>query len=401
MTKKPLDGVRVLDMTRVLAGPYCTMMLANMGAEIIKCEIPKTGDDSRAFGPHVNGESGYFLSINRGKKSIVIDMKSDEGKAIFKTLVTQVDIITENFKPGTMEKLGFGYDVLKELNPSLIYCAMSGFGHWGPYSDRPAYDMIVQGMGGIISITGEPGKDPVRVGASIGDIIAGMYGAYGTLAALYQRKETGTGQKVDIAMFDCQLSILENAIAKTSITGKAPGPLGLKHPAISPFESYRTKDTRIIIAAGNDKLFRLFCEATGNEHLVDDPKYSTNPERTKRTDEVTELFQPKMLEKTTAEWMEIFIAKGIPAGPINTIDKLFEDPQVESRNMLVEVDQPKMGKVKVAGNPVKMSSIPAKDELPTAHAPLLGEHTGEVLKTLVGYTEEQIAEYLEKYKLSQ
>ncbi len=394
---KPLQGIKILDMTRVLAGPYCTMMLANMGAEVIKCEMPGLGDDSRAFGPHVNGESGYFLSINRGKKSIVLDMKSDEGKQIFRTLLTQVDVITENYKPGTMEKLGFGYEEIKKINPSIIYTAMSGFGHTGPYSDRPAYDMIVQGMGGIISITGEPGKDPVRVGASIGDIVAGMYGAYGTLAALYNRRDTGEGQKVDIAMFDCQLSILENAIAKTSISGKAPGPLGLKHPSISPFESYRTKDSRIIIAAGNDKLFGLFCKVTGNEELIEDERFSTNMERAKRMHELTDLFQPKMLEKTTDEWMEICLAKGIPAGPINTIDKLFTDPQVAQRNMLVEVDQPKMGKVKIAGNPVKMSSIAVEDEIPAGHAPLHGEHTAEILSTMVGYSKEQVEEYLKKY----
>ncbi len=397
MANKPLSDVKVLDMTRVLAGPYCTMMLANMGAEIIKCEMPKTGDDSRAYGPHKNGESAYFISINRGKKSIVIDMKSDEGRAVFKTLVTQVDVIAENFKPGTMEKLGFGYDTLKEINPGLIYCAMSGFGHSGPYSKRPAYDMIVQGMGGILSVTGEPGRDPVRVGVSIGDIVAGMYGAYGTLAALYQRKETGMGQKVDIAMFDCQLSILENAITKTSMTGNVPGPLGLKHPSITPFEAYKTKDSSIIVAAGNDKLFALFCQVTGNEEYITDERYASNPERNKRLHEVTELFQGKMLEKTTEEWMKICIEKGIPAGPINTIDKLFEDPQVESRNMLVEVEQPNIGTIKVAGNPVKLSTVKVEDEVPKLHAPMLGEHTAQILKDMLNYTDEQIEEYVEKY----
>lgn len=397
MTKKPLDGIKVLDMTRVLAGPYCTMMLANMGADIVKCESPKTGDDSRAYGPHKNGESAYFLSVNRGKKSIVIDMKSEEGKAVFKNLVSQVDVIAENFKPGTMEKLGFGYETLKEINPQLVYCAMSGFGHTGPYSSRPAYDMIVQGMGGIISVTGEADKDPVRVGVSIGDIVAGMYGAYGVLAALYQRKESGLGQKVDVAMLDCQLSILENAIAKTSMTGVVPGPLGLKHPSVTPFEAYRTKDSRIIIAAGNDKLFGKLCQITDNEELITDPKFSTNPERNKRMDELSDIIQAKMFAHTTDEWMEICLAEDIPAGPINTIDKLFTDPQIESRNMLVEVDQPNIGKVKVSGNPVKMSTVPAEDEIPKGHAPALGEHTVEILETMVGYSKDEAAEYIKKY----
>lgn len=397
MTKKPLSGIKVLDMTRVLAGPYCTMMLSNLGAEIIKCEIPKTGDDSRAYGPHVNGESIYFLSINRGKKSIVIDMKSDEGKNIFKSLVTQVDIVVENYKPGTMEKLGFGYDTLKEINPAIIYCAMSGFGHTGPYSSRPAYDMIVQGMGGIMSITGEPGGTPVRVGTSIGDVVAGMFGAYGTLAALYQRKETGLGQKVDVAMLDCQIAILENAVAKTSALGKAPGPLGLKHPSITPFEAYRTKDSWVIVAAGNDKLFAQFCKVTGNEHLITDERFATNPVRNQNMDVLSDLMQEKMHAHTTAEWLDILIKNEIPAGPINTIDKLFDDPQVAQRNMLVEVEQTNMGKVKVAGNPVKLSSVASEDEIATEPAPQLGEHTVEILKSMLGYTDEQAKEYAAKY----
>jgi CoA:oxalate CoA-transferase len=397
MIQKPLAGIVVLDMTRVLAGPYCTMMLSNMGAEIIKIETPVTGDDARSYGPHVNGESIYFLSVNRGKKSIVIDMKSVEGKSIFEKLVRQADILVENFKPGIMEKFGFGFEVLQEMNPRLIYTAVSGFGHTGPYSDRPAYDMIVQGMGGIMSITGEPGSNPVRVGTSIGDVVAGMFAAYGTIAALYARHQTQKGQKVDVAMLDSQIAILENAIAKTSILGTAPGPLGLKHPSITPFEAYRTKDNWVIVAAGNDKIFAELCRVIGKANLISDARFGCNTDRNKHMYELSELIQERLKDKTTEEWLDIFTSHHIPAGPINTIDKLFTDPQVAARNMLIEVEQPGIGKIMLAGNPVKMSDIPKEDEVSHDHAPALGEHTREILTGLVGFTDREAMEYASKY----
>lgn len=396
MIDKPLSGYTVLDLTRVLAGPYCTMMLCNLGAEIIKVESPGSGDDSRSYGPHINGESIYFLSVNRGKKSIAIDLKSPEGQAIFRDLARKADILVENYRPGTMEKLGLGYERLKENNPQLIYAAISGFGHSGPYSAKPAYDMIVQGMGGIMSITGEPDGNPVRVGTSIGDITAGMFGAYGILAAVIDRGKTGLGQKIDVAMLDCQIAILENAVAKTSITGKAPGPLGLRHPSISPFEAYRTADSWVIVAAGNDKLFTEFCKVIGAEFLISDHRFKTNAARNHHMFELSEIIQSIMLGQSTAEWLDILGRHNIPAGPINTIDKLFSDPHVHSRNMIVEVDQPNIGKVKVAGNPVKMSAIPPADEIPQGHAPRLGEHTCEVLIRHAGYAREKAADYRRK-----
>ncbi|GAG68604.1 unnamed protein product, partial [marine sediment metagenome] len=263
--KKPLEDIVVLDLTRVLAGPYCAMILANLGAKLIKVERPKTGDDSRSFGPYKNGQSAYFVSLNRGKKSIAIDLKKPEGKQIIKELAKVSDVVLENFRPGTTRKLGLSYDVLSKINPRIIYAAVSGFGHSGPYSERPAYDMLAQGMGGIMSITGQPGGEPTRVGSSIGDIIAGMFGAIGIISAIYERVFTGKGQMVDVAMLDGQVAVLENAIARYAISGEVPGPLGSRHPSISPFGGFKTKDSWVIIACGNQIIWERFCRAIGRK----------------------------------------------------------------------------------------------------------------------------------------
>jgi len=396
LTTKPLEGIKVLDLTRVLAGPYCTMVLANLGAEIIKIERPGTGDDSRDFGPFVNGESIYFISINRGKKSIAIDLKSEEGKELLMDLVKEVDILAENFRPGTMEKLGLGYDKLKEVNPRLIYAAMSGFGHSGPYSKRAAYDMIVQGMGGIMSITGQPGGEPTRVGTSVGDITAGLFGTIGILSALLGRQTTGKGQKVDVAMLDGQVSILENAIARYTASKEIPEPLGSRHPSITPFEAFKTKDSWVILAAGNDALWAKFCKVIDREDLINDPKYLTNADRNNNHDILKPILDDVFTEKTTDEWLEILNNAGIPGSPINSVDKLFNDPQIDARNMLVEVEQPGVGKIKVAGNPIKLSDIPAKEEVPVDPAPSIGQHTEEILKTLLKLDEKKVSELTSK-----
>jgi CoA:oxalate CoA-transferase len=396
MTQKPLDGIKVLDFTNVLAGPYCTMMLANMGAEIFKFERPGCGDDSRAYGPHVNGESVYFLSVNRGKKSIICDTKTDEGREVFLKMVEKVDVLVENIKPGAMGRMGLDYETLKRINPRLVYVSISGFGQGGPYSQRPAYDMIVQAMGGIISITGEPGGNPVRVGMSIGDIIPGMFAAFGAMSALFERVATGLGQKVDISMLDCQVAILENAIAKYSATGVVAGPLGSRHPLISPFQAFKTKDSHIIIACGNNNLFNRLCGVIGIPELADDPRFATNALRTDNIQALADLIQVKILEKTTAEWLEILLKADLPSGPINTIDKLFLDPQLAARNMLVEVEQGSIGKVKVAGNPIKLSTVPPEDELPHLPAPLMGEHTKEILVGMLGYSEADAERYVKE-----
>ena len=396
MTQKPLDGIKVLDFTNVLAGPYCTMMLANMGAEIYKFERPGCGDDSRAYGPHINGESVYFLSVNRGKKSIVCNTKTDEGRDVFLKMADKVDVLVENIKPGAMERMGLGYDTLKEINPGLVYVSLSGFGKTGPYSQRPAYDMIVQALGGIISITGEPGGAPVRVGMSIGDIIPGMFAAFGTVNALFDRQKTGLGQKVDVAMLDCQVAILENAVAKYSATGVVAGPLGSRHPLITPFQAFKTRDSHIIIACGNNNLFNRLCGIIGLPELTEDPRFATNALRTENVEQLEKLIQGKVIEKTTAEWLEILLKADLPSAPINTIDKLFLDPQLAARNMLVEVEQTGIGKVKVAGNPIKLSTVPPEDELPKIPAPQIGEHTKEILVEMLGYSEADAERYLKE-----
>ena len=397
MSEKALHGVKVLDFTNVLAGPYCTMMLSNMGADVYKLEKPG-GDDSRAFGPHINDASAYFMSINRGKKSIICDTKTEKGKELFKRMAAKADVLVENLKPGAMERMGLGYDTLKEKNPRLIYVAISGFGHTGPYSPRASYDMIVQAMGGIISITGTPGAEPVRVGTSIGDIVAGMFGAFGAVSALYQRAVSGKGQKVDVAMLDCQLAILEAAITRYATTGAVSGPLGLRHPTITPFAGYKTKDSYVIVACGNDRIFSEFCKTADLEDLLKDERFKTNPLRCQNVDALTPIIQSKMLERTTSQWMEILIAKDVPCGPINTVDKLFSDPQVAARNMLVDVEQPIIGNVKVTGNPVKMSLVEPADELPHAPAPGVGEHTSEVMTSLLEYSKEEAVEYIQSCK---
>lgn len=373
----PLEGLKVLDLTRVLAGPYCTMILADLGADVVKVEMPVTGDDSRHFGPYQKGESAYFMSLNRNKRSIVLDLKSPEGKATLKALLMKMDVIVENFRPGTMEKLGFGYEDIKAYHPSIIYAAASGFGHSGPYSERPAYDGVVQAMGGIMSITGQVGGKPTRVGPSVGDINAGMFTAIGILAALNHRNKTGIGQKVDVAMLDCQVAILENAIARYVVTGEVPKPAGNKHASIVPFEPFDTADGEIMIAAGNDNLWRTFCKVSGLESLAADPRFDTNPKRLEHYDILRTLIAEVVIQKTTAAWQLILDEAGVPNGPINTVDKVIEDEQVLAREMIVEVDHPVAGKLKMPGIPVKLSATPGEILMP---APTLGQHTDEVLK---------------------
>jgi CoA:oxalate CoA-transferase len=394
--KKPLEDIVVLDLTRVLAGPYCAMILANLGAKLIKVERPKTGDDSRSFGPYKNGQSAYFVSLNRGKKSIAIDLKKPEGKQIIKELAKVSDVVLENFRPGTTRKLGLSYDVLCKINPRLIYAAVSGFGHSGPYSERPAYDMLAQGMGGIMSITGQPGGEPTRVGSSIGDIIAGMFGAIGIISAIYERGFTGKGQMVDVAMLDGQVAVLENAIARYAINGEVPGPLGSRHPSISPFGGFKTKDSWVIIACGNQIIWERFCGAIGREDLMEIPEFATNDKRTENYKKLKPIMDEIVQQKTTQEWLELLEKHHVPSGPINTIDKLFDDPQVKSRNMLIKAEQPGMGTIYVAGNPIKLSTL--KEEAVTDPAPKIGEHTDEILKNFLNYDDARIDE-LKKQKV--
>jgi CoA:oxalate CoA-transferase len=375
---KPLENIKVLDLTRVLAGPFCTMILSDLGAEVVKVEMPGTGDDSRAFGPFKNGKSLYFLSINREKKSISLNLKSEKGKEILKDLVKEFDVLVENFKPGTMEKLGLGWDVLKEINPKLIYAASSGFGHTGPDSKKPAYDILAQAMGGIMSITGWPGSEPTRVGMSLGDITASLFTAIGVNAAIYQRTITGEGQKIDVSMLDGQLAILENALARYQVDGKSPEPLGNRHPGITPFQALKASDGYIIIAAGNDKLYRSLCDAIERPELADHPDYVSNELRTKNVHALAEELNKVLANKTVNEWLTIIENANVPVCPINDIGMAMEHPQVLSRNMIVEVEDKDIGKLKIAGNPIKMTSVPEKDF--RGPAPEVGEHNYEVLK---------------------
>lgn len=385
---KPLNGIVVLDLTRVLAGPYCGMLLADYGCNVIKIEAPGEGDDSRAFGPFVGNESAYFMSLNRNKRSMTLNLKEQEAKELFKKMVAKADVVLENYRPGTMEKFGLGYDELKKINPRIIYGACSGFGHTGPYSQKPGYDILAQAMGGIMSITGPEGGDPVRVGASIGDIIAGLFTTVGVLMALHHREKTGEGQKIDVSMLDCQLAILENAIARYFVSGSAPKPLGTRHPSITPFDAFKSKDGYIIVGAGNDRLFEKLCDIIGQPAMKADERFKTNSLRTQNYKDLYSYMQPALEAKTTDEWIVELEAAGIPCGPINTIDKVVTDPQVLFREMIVETDHPVAGPVKMAGAPIKMSATPGSVDVP---APMLGQHNAEILGELLGLTAEEVA----------
>ena len=379
-TKGPLSGVTVIDLTRVLAGPYSTMILAELGARVIKVETPGRGDDAREYGPFVNGKSAYFISVNRGKESIALDLKSDGDRAVFEALLAGADVVAENFRPGTMGKLGYGWDGLKDRYPALIYAACSGFGHSGPHSKRPAYDMVVQAMGGIMSITGQPGQEPTRVGMSIGDIGAGLFTTIGIVTALYDRARTGRGRKLDIGMLDCQIALCENAVARYSATGKAPGPLGGRHPSITPFQTFRTLDGWMVVAAGNDIMFRRFCDILDRADLKDDPRYASNNLRNENQASLEAGIETVLAARSTADWLALLDPAGIPASGINDIATVMAHPQVEPRNMVVEVDDPTAGRLEVAGNLIKLSGY--DDPTARATAPDVDQDRERILEEL-------------------
>ena len=377
-----LAGVTVIDLSRVLAGPFATMTLANLGARVIKVEIPGTGDDSRAFGPFHNGKSLYFASINCNKESIALNLKNADDRAIFEKLLEKADVLVENYRPGTMEKLGYGWDTLHAKFPHLIYGAASGFGDSGPYSKRAAYDMVVQGMGGVLSMTGYPGQPPARVGISIGDITAGLYLTIGLNAALYNRAMTKVGSKIDIAMLDCQVAILEDSIPAYDKTGAIPGPLGTRHPSIAPFQSFKAKDASVIIAAGNDHLFDLMTQALGRPDLATDARFKTNELRHENVDLLQKEMETTLGTKSVADWLTALNDKGVPCGPINDIPHVISDPQVIARNMVIEVDDPVIGKVKTAGNPIKV--VGGADEVALRPSPELDADRAAILADFLG-----------------
>ncbi|MCH6567299.1 MAG: CoA transferase [Nitrospinae bacterium] len=382
-----LSGIRVLDCTRVLAGPYATMVLADLGADVVKVEEPTRGDEAREVGPFIGRPSAYFISLNRGKKSLTLNLKEPDGRQLFIELAAKADVVVENFRPGTMEQLGLGYETLRERNPRLIYAACSGFGQTGPLAGRAAYDIVIQGMGGVMSITGTPGGEPVRVGVSIGDITAAFFTVIGILAALQARERTGEGQLVDVGMLDSQVAILENAIIRFTTTGEVPKPLGTRHPSIAPFEAFPAKDGHVIFAVGTAH-WGAFCRALGRAELVNEERFATNALRAENVEELRALIAEVSPEKTVAEWIAVMEDSGVPCGPINTIEEVASHIQVAAREMLVEVEHEGIGTVRMAGCPVKLSATPGGIQGP---APALGEHSETVLAEWLGMSSEEVS----------
>jgi CoA:oxalate CoA-transferase len=378
----PLSGITVLDLTHVLAGPFASHTLGDLGAKIIKLERPGTGDDTRAFPPFVQGESAYFATLNAGKASIALDLKSPEDRSIFERLLARTDVLLENYRPGVMERLGYGFEALHQQHPRLIYGAVSGFGHTGPDAAKPAYDMVVQARGGVMSITGEEGGPPVRVGASIGDIIAGMYLTQGVLAALYQREKSGAGAKIDISMLDAQVAILEHAIAITSATGTPPGRTGARHPTITPFATYRASDGFFVIAAGNDTMFADLCTTLGLP-LASDPRFATNAARCDHHALLKRLIEAVTLGNTSAHWIATLEAAGLPTARVQDMAEVMADPQLLARNMVLPVAGQGAGPgFTAAGNPIKISTLP--EIFARAPAPSLDGDRAAILAWLDG-----------------
>ena len=376
----PLSGITIIDLSRILAGPYCTLLLAELGARVIKVEPPQQGDDARQYGPFRNGKSAYFASVNRGKESIALDLKAPAGRDVFERLLDKADALVENFRPGTMEKLGYGWDTLHLRYPRLVYAAASGFGHSGPYSHYPAYDMVVQGLGGVMSITGHPGMPPTRIGTSIGDLAGGLYTAVALNAALLHRERTGESTKVDVALFDCQLALLENAIMRYTTTGEIPGPMGARHPSITPFEAFATRDGNVIIAAGNDGLFVKLAHALDRADLAENPLFKTNALRNEHQEALRAEIEGVLGRQATEHWIAVLEAAGVPCGPVNNIAEALAHPQTTARNMLVSVDDPVTGRLELAGNPMKLSAF---DDPPTrSRAPDLDADRDHILREL-------------------
>lgn len=385
----PLADITVLDLTWILSGPFAAMVLADLGADVIKVERPPYGDIARTTRPYIGKESAYFFSVNRGKRSICIDLKQDAGRDLFLRLAEKADVVMENFTPGSMDRLGLGWEVLRARNSRLVYAATSGFGQTGPDRGRPALDIIVQGMGGIMSITGEPGGPPVRPGVSQGDITAGLYTAIGILAALHERERSGQGQMVDISMLDCQIAILENAFVRYFATGEPPKPLGTRHPLTTPFQAFPTADGYIVIAIapGAENQWEVFCATIGRPELIDDPRFKTPGLRTQNHAVLEPLLNESLRTRTTADWLREFDAIGLPCGPLNDIPHAAEQPQVKAREMLKDVQHPAGFSLRIPDTPVKLSRTPGGIQGPP---PLLGADTDAVLHELLNLADAEI-----------
>ena len=374
----PLKNILVLDLTRVLVGPYCTMILSDLGARVIKIEAPEVGDDSRKFGPFIKDNSAYFMSLNRGKESIALNLKDTNDKKIFLNILKKADVMVENFKPGTLDKWGFGWKDMCKKFPKLIYASASGFGQTGPLKELPAYDMVVQGMGGLMSVTGQPNSEPTRVGTSIGDITAALFTSIGINSALFNREKTGKGMFIDVSMLDCQIAILENAIARYLSKKEIPQPMGSRHPSIAPFEAFKTKDSYIIIAAGNDKLFEKLCHSLNMKEEVKNEKFKTNALRCQNMDDLKSKMEDKLKFYNTKEWTKKLEKDKIPCGPIFNIKDAVENPQIKARNMIVDTYHEAVGNFKTAGNPIKMSSY--EDSLKRGNVPSLDGDREKIIK---------------------
>jgi len=375
----PLAGVKVLDLTRVLAGPYCTMFLGDLGAEVVKIEQPEVGDDTRAWGPpFVGGESAYFLCINRNKKSVTLDLKSNQAVGLLRRLAEGADVLVENFRPGTMERLGLGERELRAVNPRLIYASLSGFGADGPMKDWPGYDLIIQAWGGLMSVTGMPDGEPTKVGVAIVDIVAGLMLGKAILAALFARERTGVGQKLETSLLEAEVACLINAGSNYLVGGVVPGRWGNAHPSIVPYQSFKSRDSYLVIGVAGEAIWRRFCQAIGMAGLADDPRFARNPQRVEHRGELIDILTEIFLQRDTAAWVTLLIDAGVPCAPVQTIDQVFLAPQVIAREMVVEVPHPTAGTIRMAGLPVKFSGTPASIRLAP---PLLGQHTAEVLRS--------------------
>ncbi|MET3918533.1 CoA:oxalate CoA-transferase [Variovorax sp. OAS795] len=384
--KGPLSGITVLDFSRVLAGPYCTMVLADLGARVIKIEKLGTGDDTRAFGPFVDRESAYFMCFNRGKESIALDLKSPRDRELLERMLSQADVVVENFRPGVMDRLGYGAERLARTHPHLVYASISGFGHTGPYSDLPGYDMVVQAMGGVMSLTGWPDAPPARVGTSFGDLSAALFAAVGIVSSLYRRTQDAQGARVDIGMLDCQAALMETALARYDVEGKVPTRTGDSHPSLAPFETFAASDGRFVIAAGNDQLFMLMAEALGSPALALDARFVSNDLRCRNRPAMVAAIEAITRGEAIAHWIDRLNEAGVPCAPINTIDKLFDHPQLLARHMIVKVEGQARRAVRTAGNPIKLGAFADIDVNTPLRAPGLDEHRERILAELMSPT---------------
>jgi CoA:oxalate CoA-transferase len=389
--QKPLAGIRVLDLSRVLAGPFCTMNLADLGAEVIKIEIPGSGDDSRGYAPRIpdSRDSGYYYSVNRGKRSVTLDLRKPEGAELLCELARQADVIVENFSPGTMERFNVGYARLRAANPRVILCSISGFGQTGPMASAPAYDIVAQALGGTMSITGAPGGEPMRCGVSIGDLAAALYAVVAVLAALRARDTTGVGQHLDIAMLDCQVAWLEDALARFSATGRVPGPIGSRHPSITPFQPFHAADGYFVAGCGNEAIWQRFCEAIGIIELRSDSRFATNNDRTANHAELESILARHFASNTRSYWLARLQQANVPCAPIATVDEVAANPHLQQRQMILHADHPDFDGLIVPGSPLKTTGA---NGVPNTRAPALGEHTDDVLEHLLGYDSARIAQ---------